>query len=260
MSKESFISKLSKRLGEPADTSPEDIDREVTAAVEAIKSEKVDTLEGGKVLSGNDSEKGGKVYIFDLQPIYELLGGSNGRMADNLRESCQNEFAEQSVRGRDRASLEGDLFVMRFAGISEQEEFMRAANIVNTVGSALLGSRFETLEVPALLVAASAASAFNPDGSPNLDAMRAALEDGGFPVSMDDPDDDAPEWVKLRWQKEVRNFQIREQTFKAKAKEARAIRAEVDRVKRKASDRRKLAAGSPGDDRRQTFDRRGRGY
>ncbi len=266
MSKKSFINKLSERFSEPAEKSPEEIDRELAAAVEAIKAEKVETLEGEKVLSSNDSQAGGKVYIMDLNPIYDLIGGSEGRSAENLRETCHEEFAERSVKGRDQATLEGDLFVMRFAGISDQEGFTLAATIVNTVGIDLLGSRFEALEVPNLLVATSAAVAFNPDGSPNRDAMRAAVEDGGFPVSMDKPDDDAPHWVKLRWKKEVRNFQLRTQEFKAKSEATpHPSRGASEYVKHKTDTRRvqirRVRIKSfEGEDKRKTLDRRSREY
>jgi len=261
MSKKSLINKLLERFGEPADTPPEEIDREVTAAVESIKAEKVETLEGEKVLSGSDSQSGGKVYIFDLQPIFGIIGGSEGRLADNLRKSCRKEFAELSVRGRDQATLEGDLFVMRFAGISDQENFILAANIVNTIGKDLLGSRFETLEVPDLLVVTSAANAFNPDGSPNLEAMRAAVEDGGFPVSMEKPDDDAPHWVKLRWKKEMQNFEISSQELQAKSEAIRGSTHDPSEwVKRKTESRRERAMRFEGKDKRKAFDRRGRGH
>ncbi len=261
MSKKSFINKLSERFSEPAEKSPEEIDRELAAAVEAIKAEKVETLEGGKVLSSNDSQAGGKVYIMDLNPIYDLIGGSEGRSAENLRETCHEEFAERSVKGRDQATLEGDLFVMRFAGISDQEGFTLAATIVNTIGMNLLGGRFETLEVPNLLVATSAAVAFNPDGSPNLDAIRASVKDGGFPVSMAEPDDDAPHWVKLRWKKELRDFQLRTQEFKAKSEAARhPARAVSEYVKRQTDDRRIHMRPFEGEDKRKILNRRGRGY
>ncbi len=261
MSKPSFIDKLSERFSEPVEKSAEEIDRELAEAVEAIKSEKVQTLAGEKVLSRTDSSAGGKVYIMDLKPMYALLGGSEGRVAENLREACHKEFAERSVRGRDQATREGDLFVMRFAGISDQEGFMLAATIVNTICMDLLGSRFETMKVPDLLVVTSAAVAFNPDGSPNPDAMRAAVADGGFPVSMDKPDDDAPHWIKLRWKKELQNFQLRAQAFKARSEAAkRPSRSPIEYVKRQIGNRRKHTKPFSGRDARKTMDRRGRGY
>ncbi len=213
----------------------------------------METLEGEKVLSSNDSEDGGKIYIMDLNPIFDLIGGSEGRSAENLRETCHEEFAEHSVKGRDQATLEGDLFVMRFAGISDQEGFTLAAGIVNTIGLDLLGSRFETMEAPDLLVVTSAAHAFNPDGSPNLDAMRASVKDGGFPVSMAEPDDNAPHWVKLRWKKEVRNFQRRAEEPKAKPK-SEYVKLETD--SRRVSIRRVRVKPFEGEDRRKISDRR----
>ena len=261
MSKQSFINKLSQRFSEPVEKSAEEIDRELAAAVEAIKTEKVQTLAGDKVLGRSDGSAGGKVYIMDLKPMYALLGGSAGRVAENLREACHKEFAERGVKGRDQATLEGDLFVMRFAGIGDQEGFTRAATIVNIIGLDLLGSRFETLKVPNLLVATSAAVAFSPDGSANRDAMRAAVEDGGSPVSMVKPGDDAPHWIKLRWKKELHNFQLRVQHSRAESEAARRpSRSPVEYVKRQIGDRRRQTKPFAGREARKTMDRRGRGY
>ncbi len=261
MSKQTIIGRLSERFSEPPEQTAEEIDRELEQAVAAIKSEKLQTLEGKKVLSGSDSAEGGKVYIMDLKPMYALLGGSEGRVAENLREACHREFAQRSVPGRDRASRENDLFVMRFAGISEQEAFSRAAIIVNTIGIDLLGSRFETLEVPNLLVATPAAGAFNADGSANLEAMRAAVESGGTPVTMDKPGDDAPHWIKLRWKKELQSLELRAQSLRPRTETAaRAARSPLQYVKRQIGDRRKLTKSISGRERRKILDRRGRGY
>lgn len=261
VSKKSFVGKLTERFSEPAEKSAAEIDRELAAAVEAIRTEKVEILAGKKVLKGSAGAAGGKVYIMDLKPIYGLIGGSKGRVAEHLREACHKEFAERGVKGRDQATLEGDLFVMRFAGIGDQEGFKRAATIVNTIGMDLLGSRFETLEVPDLLVATSADVAFNPDGSANPDALRAAVESGGAPVSMDEPDDDAPHWIKLRWKEEARKFQLRTQEFQAKAEAARrSTRRPGDYAKRRIGDRRGQTKLFKGGDKRKILDRRGRGY
>ncbi len=262
MSKTSFINKLSERFSEPVGKSSEELDRELAASVEAIKAEKVETVEGKKVLSSNGSETGDKVYILKLNPLYDLIGGSNGRLAENLRETCQKEFAERSVAGRDKATCEGALFVMRFARISDQEGFILAATIVNTIGMGLLGSRFETLEVPELLVVTSAAVAFNQDGSPNLDAMRAAAKDGGLPVSMAEPADDAPNWVKLRWKKEVRNFQLRAQESKTKSEAAPRPSYDASKFVKHITDARRVLIRRirikpfEGEDKRKTLDRR----
>lgn len=253
MSKKSFIDKLLEKLSEPEEKSPEEIDRELAEAVEAIKSEKVKTLEGEKVLSSNVSQDGGKVYIMDLDPIFDLLGSSEGRVAENLRENCHKEFAELSVQGRDKATHEGNLFIMRFAEISDQEGFALAATIVNTIGLELLGSRFESMEVPNLLVVTSADAAFNPDGSPNLDAMRTSVKDGGLPVSMTEPGDDAPHWVKLRWKKEVLNLQRRAEESKAKP-EIKYVKLTTDI--RRVSIRRVRVKLFDGEDRRKISDRR----
>ncbi|HEC91098.1 MAG TPA: hypothetical protein ENI55_05470 [Alphaproteobacteria bacterium] len=264
MSKESFIHRISKRLGEPESIKPEDIDREVAAAVEAIKAEKTETLDGAEVLSDNRGEAAGKAakaYIMDMAPIYKIIGGRKGRMAENLRESCEKEFAAQSTNGRDRASIEGNLFLMRFYGLDENSGFAKAATIVNTVGAGILGSRFETLEVPSLLIAADVGDIINEDGSVNMDGLLAAVGSGGVPVLSDKPGDDAPQWAKLRWEEKARGPEIHETRTDAKSKPRAEPAGNLDsNVKRNLNERRKLNARFKGGDRRKSFDRRGRGY
>ncbi len=261
MAKESFIRRISKRLGEPEEIKPEDIDREVAAAVEAIKAEKTEILDGAKVLNNNWGEAGDKAYVMDLAPIYNIIGGKKGRMAENLRESCKKEFTANGAKGRDRSSLEGDLFLMRFCDLDEKKGFVKAATIVNNVCTKLLGNRFEALEVPSLLIAADVGDITNGDGSINMDGLLAAVETGGSPISFDKPDDDAPQWVKLRWKKEVRDLEVREIRNKAKPKlQARPARTLESKVKRSSRERRKSNARFKGANRRKSFDRRGRGH
>ncbi len=264
MAKESFIHRISKRLGEPEEIKPEDIDREVEAAIEAIKAEKTEILDGAEVLKDNRGEadgKAAKAYVMDLAPIYKIIGGMKGRLAENLRQSCKREFAAQSIKGHDRSSLEDNLFLMRFYDLDENRGFAKAATIVNTICTGLLGNRFETLEIPSLLIAADVRDITNGDGSLNMDGLLATVEAGGSPVLFDKPGDDAPQWVKLRWRKEVRDLKIREIKIKAKPKPAaRPARTPDDTVKRSRAERRKSTRSFKGNDRRKSFDRRGRGY
>lgn len=261
MSKKTLFDKVFDLLDGTEGKSPEEIDREVTAAVEAIEAEKLQTLEAEKIIHGGDGQTGGNVYIMDLKPLYEMIGGREGRLAEFLRTHCQMNFDKFSVKDRDVARRESELFVMRFGTINDEESFALAATIVNATGRELLGSQFETMDVPLLVVVTPAASAFNPDGSPNLEAMRAAVKDGGITVAMDIPDDDAPQWVKLRWEREERNIQVL--ALKAQAKTETAQPPARDRniwSKRKVDERRTRMIRYRGNDKRKTFERRGRGY
>jgi hypothetical protein len=261
MAKKSFIHRISKRLGEPEEIKPEDVDREVAAAVRAIKAEKTETLDGTEVLNDNWGEAGDKAYVMDLAPIYEIIGGRKGRMAENLRESCKKEFAGNCVKDCGCSSLEGDLFLMRFYGLDEKRGFVKAATIVNTVCIGLLGSRFEALKVPSLLIAADVGEITNGDGSVNMDGLLAAVEAGGSPVSLDEPGSDAPQWVKMRWRKEARDLEMRKMKIKAKPKpQAHPIRTSENKIKRSNTERRKSIIHFKSGDRRKSFDRRGRGH
>lgn len=261
MTKESFISRISKRLGGQEKIKPEDVDRELAEAVRAIEAEKTEVLNGAKVFNNGQAEVSDKAYVMDLAPIYKIIGGRKGRMAENLRESCKKEFAENCTKGSGHSNLEGSLFLMHFYDLDEKRSFIKAATIVNTVCTRLLGSRFETLEIPSLLIAADVEEITNGDGSINRESLLATVESGGSPVSIDEPGGDAPQWVKMRWRKEARNLEIRKIEIKAKPKpQARPVKASESTVKRNSNERRKSISPFKGNNRRKSFDRRGRGY
>lgn len=207
MAKKSLFSRLAKALTEndnsgidlSADRDIADIDRDLEAAVQAIKEAKSDTLAASDVLGDGWAEGGDMVYIMDLAPIYGMIGGPAGRMAANLLETCQLVFSLKVGQGRRRSFFEGDLFIMRFAGIDHSQSSRLAAEIVNEIGVRILGVRFQTMEAPGLMVVADAAEITDPDGSLNLEKAEAAVQDGGLPMAMDEPGDDAPQWLRMRW-------------------------------------------------------------
>jgi hypothetical protein len=202
MAKKSLFSKLAKALGEDEPLTDEEIDRDVEKSVEAIKHAKVETLEADGLLDHSWGEAGDMIFIMNLAPIYELIGGRKGRMASGLQETCELMFLNHVGRGGGRSSLEEDHFVMRFTGLGPTDGFNQAATIVNAIGTRLLRDRFLTIDVPDLVVAADAGDITGEDGSLNLEKVRAAVESGGLSLAMEKPGDDAPEWIKLRWMNE----------------------------------------------------------
>ena len=121
--KTSFLSRFTKALREEEEVSAQDIDREVAAAVQAIKETSADGVEAAAVLGSGWREGGDLVHIMDMTPIYEVIGGRTGRLAWALQEACEHAFAQHVERGRGRAFFQGDRFYMRFAGIGAAEGF-----------------------------------------------------------------------------------------------------------------------------------------
>ena len=153
------------------------------------------------MLGGGWGSDGDSINIMDLTPIFAMIGGPQGRQADNLRETCERVFDERVTKGDGRASVQGDKFLMRFLGASEAEGFYLAAIIVNDIGNHILGGRFVALEAPALLVVGDAGDLIGPDGKLDRQRLMSTVESGGHRVEMKEPPADAPEWMQLRWEK-----------------------------------------------------------
>ncbi len=159
-----------------------DIDAETKAAVDAIKSTATVDVEAEKVLKSGWGKPGEMVYIMNLSPIYIILGGREGRAGISLRESCGEIFKKYVNLGKGQSSFVGDNFFMKFYTLGDSEGYHRAAVITNEIGTSILGDRFETVDVPDLIIAAETQSITNEDGSINLDKTQAAIESGGADV------------------------------------------------------------------------------
>ncbi|HJP54225.1 MAG TPA: hypothetical protein QF556_05935 [Rhodospirillales bacterium] len=199
MAKKSLFSRSTSALGKDKPLTDEEIDRDVEKSVEAINQAKVETLEAESLLDLSWGEAGDMIYIMNLAPIYELIGGREGRMARGLQETCELMFSEHVAYGSGFAFFEEDHFVMRFTGLGPTDGFNKAAAIINDIGTRLLRDRFLTIDIPDLLVAADAGEVIGEDGWLDLEKVQAAVESGGLSLAMEKPGDDAPEWIKLRW-------------------------------------------------------------
>ena len=159
-----------------------DIDAETEAAVNAIKSTARVDVEAEKVLQTGWGDPGEMVYIMNLSPIYIILGGREGRAGISLRDTCVDVFKKYVALGKGQSSFVGDNFFMKFYTLGDSEGYHRAAVITNEIGTSILGDRFETVDVPDLVIAAEVQDVTNEDGSPNIDKSQAALESGGADV------------------------------------------------------------------------------
>ena len=162
--------------------SVQEIDAELAAAVRSIEGNATVDVEAEKVLQTGWGKPGDMVYIMSLSPIYKILGSRIGRTATNLRENCKESFNKYVRRGMGQASFVGDNFFMRFYTLDDSEGFHRAAVITNEIGTSILGDRFQTVDVPDLVIAAETQHVTNVDGSLNLEKTEAAIVSGGAKV------------------------------------------------------------------------------
>ncbi len=163
--------------------SVEDIDAETEAAVQAIAASARVDVEAEQVLDRGWGDAGDLVYVMALEPIYTILGTRVGRTAENLRDTCHEVFNKYCKKGKGQASFIGDNFVMKFYTLGDSEGYHRAAVITNEVGTGILGDRFQTVEVPDLLIAADVEDVTNADGTLDLAKSEATFRSGGLAIA-----------------------------------------------------------------------------
>jgi len=264
MDKKNLFSKISKSLFESDERIIQEIDREVEASVETIKSTAFETVDAHEVLDQSFDEAGDTFFIIDLAPIYRVIGDRNGRVAGSVEETCHRVFDRHAQSRGDRGNFEGDYFLMLFANADNEANFLRAALIVNEIGTLVLSERFKALNVSDPVTVLSVSDITNRDGTINTSRMKKKVIEGGRPLAMKAPDDNAPHWVKLLHQKKQRELEMinvahashdhKSDWQYAKPKEHRRLQ------QRSFEDRRRVSKAYRGADRRNIFDRRGRGY
>lgn len=263
MEKKSLFNRLAKEDEGPTS---EDLDRELESAVAEINSRVVETIDAESVLRPSAEtvgQKQARVYLFDLAPLYKLINGRDGRLAETLRSKCDSVFYERRFGDKDTGTLEGDVFVMRFPGTPDANSFQRSAIIVNDVGKAILSDQFVTMDIDGLLIVALENDVLDEDGQFNAAKATAAVKSGGVPAGLTKPPKGAPKWIQMRWKAASAQVAIIQEKRKLAKKMVKAEKPRRDPdqwANRKSNERRtrKLATNVP--DRRKTFDRRGRGY
>ena len=261
-----------------------DIIAELKAEVQAIQESKRDLVAADSVFSQNWGEKGDLIFVINLVPMYKLIGGRDGRLAESLRETCKTEFAENIGSKRGRGTFQRDCFFMRFYDLKDHAGLEQAVKIVNKIGYRTFGESFKTMEVPELLVAADAAD-ITTRGELDFAKARDVIASGGIDLALAEPTEKAPRWMRLIWQKVtnkqkaavVDSVKKKDPKWEAVSPSAEAgrrkpqepvwVQAKVEKERRSSSsfvkrgvDRRKGQKSFEGRNRRVTFDRRGRGY
>ncbi|MBG02635.1 MAG: hypothetical protein CMM59_00980 [Rhodospirillaceae bacterium] len=228
--------------------------------------------------------KGDLVFIINLDPMYKLIGGKEGRLAESLRETCKAEFNENIGSARGRGSFERDCFMMKFHDLGDQAGLEEAMKIENKIGFRTFGASFEKMEVPKLLVAADAGD-ITTNGKLDMAKTKEVIAQGGVELEFSEPSARAPRWMKLIWEKATQRQKLAAMKPEKKKKdpqwemaspdaESRRrkdapqwVENKIEKNRRSASDfvtrgpDSRLKQGSfEGRNRRETFDRRGRGY
>jgi len=269
MKKKSLFGKIADAWRDDDEETPEDIDKDVEAAVAEIASRTVTSLSGDTVLHSGIGKAGDTVFVMDLNPVFAMIGGVNGRAAQGVVESCDRIFKQRRDDPLDRGVVETSKFIMHFNKLNEEQGFHRAALIVNEIGVYVLSDRFHKMEVPDILIAADVGDITDENGALSTKKLDVAIANGGKSIASAKPSADDPEWVKLRYQKKLREQHLvaikeHQDTGKNKAPEwIEGIELSPRRklVKRSGRDRRHSKMAFSGRDQRSgQLERRGRGY
>ena len=173
---------------------------ELGVEVKANQETERQSSDDGSLFGQDWGGKGELVFIINLLPMYELIGGRDGRLAESLPETCKNEFAENIGRQRARGTLQRDCFFMKFHDMDDQAGLEEAVKIVNKIGYRTFGKSFGEMEVSELLVAADAAE-ITAHGKLDLAMAKSVIAAGGVDLAFQKPMEIAPQWMKLAWQK-----------------------------------------------------------
>jgi hypothetical protein len=177
-----------------------DLTDELKVEIKAIQETERQSIDAGSLLGQDWSEKDELVFVINLLPMYEMIGGRDGRLAKSLPETCKNEFAESIGEQRAGGTLQGDCFLMKFHDMGYQAGLEEAVKIVNKIGYQTFGKNFGEMEVSELLVAADAAE-ITANGKLDLAMVKSVIAAGGVDLAFQKPIEIAPQWMKLAWQK-----------------------------------------------------------
>lgn len=199
MAKKSLIDRFATALKKSETTTSMDIDRAVESEIAAIRDAQENELVAETLLGGDWGNPDDMVFIMDMKPMFEMVGGRETRSADGVIAAAERVFEEFRRDQRDRGVFENDNFLMRFEDVSGKEGFRHAIRVVNEVGTRVLRDRFIAMPLPKLLVAAKTKDVTKPDGSIDAFKIEGVVETGGvlFPMTQPGPDD--PEWVHIKF-------------------------------------------------------------
>jgi len=204
--KKSFFDKVKNYVLDKDDEeeSAEDIDRRLAAELTEIEEMETETVDGDDVIKGDLWDSSDVVYVMDLGPLYNIVGGRKSMLGKRLADACENIFDRLVPRVEGSARKRSDLFIMSFSYPSKEEGFRKAAQVINDIGTQTIGDQFTTLEIPNLLVAAEPAALSGADGELDLEKAKAEMESGGIGVELGQPNPDDPEWLQFSAKKAIK--------------------------------------------------------
>ncbi|MCG8508362.1 MAG: hypothetical protein MI741_03960 [Rhodospirillales bacterium] len=141
----------------------------------------------------------GKVFILSLVEFYEAIGGRTGRLAESLIIVCETVFNEH-MTPNDGFSLVGeDNYVFRFAEKDDNRVLLRAAKIIEEIGTKMLGESFiKSGKFKAMLTAVGLGDVSDGHGNIDADKVKNAVElSRNLPPEAPKPDE--PQWVQLNY-------------------------------------------------------------
>jgi hypothetical protein len=141
----------------------------------------------------------GKVFILSLVEFYEAIGGRTGRMAESLVIVCETVFNEH-MTPNDGFSLVGeDNYVFRFAEKDDNRVLLRAAKIIEEIGTKMLGESFiKSGKFKAMLTAVGVGDVSDADGNLSADKIQNAVElSRNLPPEPPRPEE--PQWIQLNY-------------------------------------------------------------
>ncbi len=175
-----------------------------SAAPDAAAYAPARDVEQAEVLREDDGLFG-KVYILSLAEFYDAIGGRNGRLADSLLVICDTVFAARTGPGDGFARVGDDRYVFRFGGLDDGRALIRAAAIIEDIGTKLLGEHFlKSGRFKAMLAAVGIGDLIGDDGDidpARIDAAIAAA--GALPPALAAAGE--PAWVRFSQAGRVEN-------------------------------------------------------
>ena len=139
----------------------------------------------------------GKVFILSLVEFYDAIGGRSGRLAESLLTICDTVFADRMGSDDGYSMVGEDQYVFRFSGCDDRQSLMRAAAIIEEIGTKMLGDHFvKSGKFQALLTAVGLDDIADPDGGIDAGKVSMAVEMArALPPEPQAPDE--PAWVRL---------------------------------------------------------------
>jgi len=196
MAKKSLISRLSKTFKAPRERTSEELDKELEDSLSSLEKNKVNLLAATAVTSSKLAETGDMVLIMALTPIYDIIGGHSGRLAESLRESCERIFSQHIDDDSGRGTLTDDEFIMHFYRV-KKIGFEQAVSIINEIGTFILSDRFKTIDFKDMLTVAEVGDIADVKGLLDDDRLAATIESGGRKVKVLPLRPEEPQWYKM---------------------------------------------------------------